>query len=234
MLVISIIGLLLVVPYGLFVLLAYFFVTTGVAAFLAQKVLTGFGGKENLMLAVTIGVVGTTIVSRIPVAGPVLVTGPDGVRHRRRCARRGRLASARREAAAALAAASANAAAWGAMQDPNFAAAYPPPDPNYAAPYPPPVTPQRRRSPSSTRSCRRRRAPAVPVAPPTAAGGRQRRSRRLQTSRHLSRRTAPEAPVAPTVVAEAPAAAPEARRGRAPEAKRPAGRTVSSPGPAPA
>ena len=38
-------------------LLAYFFVTTGVAAFLAQKVLTGFGGKENLMLAVTIGVV---------------------------------------------------------------------------------------------------------------------------------------------------------------------------------
>ena len=73
-LVISIVGLLLVVPYGLFVLLAYFFVTTGVASFLAQKVLTGFGGKENLMLAVTIGVVGTTVVSRIPVAGPVLVS----------------------------------------------------------------------------------------------------------------------------------------------------------------
>ena len=53
---ISVIGLLLVLPYVLFVLLAYFFATTGVAAFLAQKVLTGFGGKENLMLAVTIGV----------------------------------------------------------------------------------------------------------------------------------------------------------------------------------
>ncbi len=72
-LVISVVGLLLVLPYGLFVLLAYFFATTGVAAFLAQRVLTGFGGKENLMLAVAIGVVGTTVVSRIPVAGPMLL-----------------------------------------------------------------------------------------------------------------------------------------------------------------
>ena len=72
-LVISIVGLLLVLPYGLFILLAYFFVTTGVGAFLAQKVLTGFGAKENLMLAVTIGVIGTTVVSRIPVIGPVLL-----------------------------------------------------------------------------------------------------------------------------------------------------------------
>ena len=72
-LVISVIGLLLVLPYGLFILLAYFFVTTGVGAFLAQRVLTGFGGKENLMLAVVIGVVGTTVVSRIPAIGPVLL-----------------------------------------------------------------------------------------------------------------------------------------------------------------
>ena len=70
-LVISIIGLLLVLPYVLFVLLAYFFAATGAAAFLAQKVITGFGGKENLMLAVTVGVVGTTVVSQIPVAGQV-------------------------------------------------------------------------------------------------------------------------------------------------------------------
>jgi hypothetical protein len=68
-LIISIIGLLLVLPYVLFVLLAYFFAATGAAAFLAQKVITGFGGKENLMLAVTVGVVGTTVVSQIPVAG---------------------------------------------------------------------------------------------------------------------------------------------------------------------
>lgn len=72
-LVISIIGLLLVLPYVLFVLLAYFFAATGAAAFLAQKVITGFGGKDSLMLAVTIGVVGTTIASQIPVAGPLLM-----------------------------------------------------------------------------------------------------------------------------------------------------------------
>jgi len=109
-LVISIVGLLLVLPYGLFVLLAYFFATTGVAAFLAQKVLTGFGGKENLMLAVTIGVVGTTVVSRIPAIGPLLLVAMTvfgsgaallGVAEWRR---------GRREAAVALAAASAAAA----------------------------------------------------------------------------------------------------------------------------
>ena len=60
-------------PYVLFVLLAYFFAVTGPAAFLAQKVTTGFGGKENLMLAVTLGVVGTTIVSQIPVAGQLFM-----------------------------------------------------------------------------------------------------------------------------------------------------------------
>lgn len=73
-LVISIVGLLLLIPYVLFVTLAYFFVTTAVGAFVAQRVLTGGGRKDNLMLAVTLGVVGTTIVSRIPVAGPILVT----------------------------------------------------------------------------------------------------------------------------------------------------------------
>jgi len=72
-LVISIVGLLLVIPYVLFVTLAYFFVTTAVGAFIAQRVLSGGGRKENLMLAVTLGVVGTTIVSRIPVAGPLLI-----------------------------------------------------------------------------------------------------------------------------------------------------------------
>ena len=110
-LVISIVGLLLVLPYGLFVLLAYFFAATGVGAFLAQKVLTGFGGKQNLMLAVTIGVVGTTVASRIPAIGPVLLVAMTvfgsgaallGVAEWRR---------GRREAAAALAAANAAAAA---------------------------------------------------------------------------------------------------------------------------
>ena len=73
-LVISIIGLLLVLPYVLFVLLAYFFAATGAAAFLAQKVITGFGGKENLMLAVTVGNGrDDRRVSQIPVAGQLLM-----------------------------------------------------------------------------------------------------------------------------------------------------------------
>ena len=110
-LVISIVGLLLVLPYGLFILLAYFFVTTGVGAFLAQKVLTGFGGKENLMLAVTIGVVGTTVVSRIPVDRTGAADRDDGLRLRRRLLGVAEWRRGRREAAAAQTAANAAAAA---------------------------------------------------------------------------------------------------------------------------
>ena len=72
-LVISVVGFLVVIPYVLFALLAYLFVTTAVAAFVAQRVLTGSGQNDNLMLATTLGVIGTTIVSRIPVLGPLLV-----------------------------------------------------------------------------------------------------------------------------------------------------------------
>lgn len=72
-LVISIVGLLVVLPYILLVLLAYFFATTAVAAFVAQRVLAGSGQNDNLMLATTLGVIGTTIVSRIPVLGPLVV-----------------------------------------------------------------------------------------------------------------------------------------------------------------
>lgn len=66
---ITIIGLLLWLPFGLFMLLLYFFATTSLAAVLAQTVLSKLGGKENLMLAVALGVVGTTLVSRIPAIG---------------------------------------------------------------------------------------------------------------------------------------------------------------------
>ena len=72
-LVISIVGLLVVVPYVMLALLAYFFAVTTVGAFVAQRVLTGGGRSENLMLATTLGVIGTTIVSRIPVLGPLVV-----------------------------------------------------------------------------------------------------------------------------------------------------------------
>jgi hypothetical protein len=149
-LVISIVGLLLVLPYALFVLLAYFFVTTGVAAFLAQKVLTGFGGKENLMLAVTIGVIGTTVVSRIPVIGPVLlvammVLGAGAAILGFADWRRGR-----REAAAAQAvqAAAAAIAAGGVTA---------------AAPAPAVITPIVQTSPPQTVAAE----PAVPTVPAT-------------------------------------------------------------------
>jgi hypothetical protein len=71
-LVISIVGLLVVIPYVLLVMLAYFFVTTAVGAYVAQRVLAGSRQNDNLMLAVTIGVIGTTVVSRIPVLGPLV------------------------------------------------------------------------------------------------------------------------------------------------------------------
>jgi hypothetical protein len=72
-LVISIVGLLLVVPYVMLALFAYFFAVTTVGAFVAQRVLAGGGRTENLMLATTLGVIGTTIVSRIPVLGGLVV-----------------------------------------------------------------------------------------------------------------------------------------------------------------
>lgn len=68
-LIISIVGLLLVLPYMVVVPLFYFFVITAVAALIAARVLAGTQQKDNLMLAVTLGVVGTTIVSRVPVGG---------------------------------------------------------------------------------------------------------------------------------------------------------------------
>jgi len=68
-LIISIVGLLLVLPYMVVVPLFYFFVITAVATLIAARVLAGTQQKDNLMLAVALGVVGTTIVTRVPVAG---------------------------------------------------------------------------------------------------------------------------------------------------------------------
>ncbi|HET6496079.1 MAG TPA: hypothetical protein VFH61_12035 [Thermoleophilia bacterium] len=68
-LLISIIGILLLIPAVVAVPLFYFFVTASVAAFIAQKLISGKGRAPNLMLATTLGIIGTTIVSRVPVAG---------------------------------------------------------------------------------------------------------------------------------------------------------------------
>ena len=68
-LLISIIGILVLIPAVVAVPLFYFFVTASVAAFIAQKLISGKGRAPNLMLATTLGVIGTTIVSQVPVAG---------------------------------------------------------------------------------------------------------------------------------------------------------------------
>ena len=170
-LVISIIGLLLVLPYLLVVFLAYFIAATGAAAYLAQRVITGFGGKDNLMLAVTVGVVGTTVVTQIPVAGPLLmlvllvfgigaaVIGAADWRRRRREA-----AAAR--AAAQAAAAAQYAAAGGAPAQPSVITpmVYTAPDvpaggPVTAVTVPQPAVPAA--------------APAVPAEPPAVPSSPQ-------------------------------------------------------------
>ena len=170
-LVISIIGLLLVLPYLLVVFLAYFIAATGAAAYLAQRVITGFGGKDNLMLAVTVGVVGTTVVSQIPVAGPLLmlvllvfgigaaVIGAADWRRRRREA-------AAAQAAAQAAAAAQYAAAGGAAAQPSVITpmVYTAPDvpvggPATAVTVPQPAVPAA--------------APAMPAEPPAVPAGPQ-------------------------------------------------------------
>ena len=186
---ITIIGLLLWLPLLVFVLLTYFFGTTAVAAVVAQKAISGFGGKENLMLAVAVGVVGTTIVSRIPVAGVVVLfvmtwLGAGAVvmavDQRRR---------ERREAAAARAAASALAAAApGGAQYPGSAPVgtpvavitpivqtspaqqqtTPPPVPASAPPPPVPLQPSVAASgPGSPEPPATPQAPAAPETPAT-------------------------------------------------------------------
>ena len=207
-LVISIIGLLLVLPYGLFVLLAYFFATTGVGAFLAQRVLTGFGGKENLMLAVAIGVVGTTVVSRIPGIGPVLlmammVFGAGaailGVADWRR---------ERREAAAAQAA--ANAAAFAAAGGVTAATAAPAPASV--------ITPIVQTSPAPAPAM-----PAVEAAAPTGAAAAEEAATVVAP--------AVEAPEAPTAPAAPAPAAPVEPPLEAPAAPAPEEPTQSAGGP---
>ncbi len=72
-LVVSIIGLLVVLPWALFVALACFFTSVSVAAFVAQRLLSAANKRESLIVATVLGVVGTTIVSRIPVVGSLIL-----------------------------------------------------------------------------------------------------------------------------------------------------------------
>lgn len=72
-LVISVVGLLLVLPYAVFLALFYFFVITSVAALVAGLLLRGTRHADNLVLAVVLGVLATTVVSKIPVAGFIVL-----------------------------------------------------------------------------------------------------------------------------------------------------------------
>ena len=205
-LVISVIGLLLVVPYLLVLLLAYFVAATGAAAFLAQKVLTGFGGKENLMLAVTIGVIGTTVLSQIPVAGPLLLLilmafgigaaaiGAADWRRRRR-------EEAAVQAAAQAAAAAQYAPASGAAAQPSVITpmVYTAPDvPVGAGSRPTAVVPQ----------------PPLPAEPPAAPAGPQ----PPQPPAEMPAPAAPTAaPEATTIAGEVPSGPGESVGASAPE-----------------
>ena len=68
-LVISVVGLLLVLPYAVFLALFYFFVITSVGALVASFLLSGTKYREKLVPAVVIGVLATVVISRVPVAG---------------------------------------------------------------------------------------------------------------------------------------------------------------------
>ena len=212
-LVISIVGLLLVLPYGLFILLAYFFVTTGVGAFLAQKVLTGFGAKENLMLAVTIGVIGTTVVSRIPAIGPVLLIAMMifgagaallGVSEWRR---------GRREAAAAQAAANAAVAAAAGVTAPA------------ATPTPAVITPMVQTSPAQA-------AETAPAPVGMVAAGETRVTGEAAADKTAVTEAVPAGDETPAAAApEPPAAPPEPEAPAGPAA--PEGRPPAAPGSSP-
>jgi len=143
-LVISVVGLLLVVPLAVFLALFYFFVITTVAALVAGLVLRGTKYRDSLVMAVVLGVLATTLVSKVPVAGvlALLVMAVFGAgaavlaygEHRRE----------RRAAAPALAGAPAGPAPLpgGAVSTGAAPVDAAPPQPaGYMAPWAPPTVP---------------------------------------------------------------------------------------------
>lgn len=71
-LAISVIGILVLIPALVVVPLFYFFAGLSVAVFIAQRLL-GRARQQGVMLATVVGVVGTTIISQIPVGGALAV-----------------------------------------------------------------------------------------------------------------------------------------------------------------
>ena len=72
-LIVTIIGILVVIPAIVIVPLFYFFASVAVASMIAQLLLTKGGRQEGLMLATAFGIVGTSIIAQIPVAGALAV-----------------------------------------------------------------------------------------------------------------------------------------------------------------
>ncbi|HSL96682.1 MAG TPA: hypothetical protein VLA35_12320, partial [Thermoleophilia bacterium] len=73
-LVISVVGLLVLIPGIPTLLLAYFFAVVSVGTFIAERFVAGrVSDRNQLFLAMTIGVVATSIVSVVPVLGGLLI-----------------------------------------------------------------------------------------------------------------------------------------------------------------
>jgi hypothetical protein len=72
-LAVSLVGIPLLLPLGVGVALVTAFVITAVAAMVAQRLLRGANQQFGLMATVAMGVVATTIVTRIPVLGALLL-----------------------------------------------------------------------------------------------------------------------------------------------------------------
>ncbi len=72
-LLVSIIGILVLIPAFIVVPLFYFFATVSVAAFIVQRLFKGTERQQNLMLATALGVVATSIIAQIPIGGGLAV-----------------------------------------------------------------------------------------------------------------------------------------------------------------
>ncbi len=71
---ISVVGILVVFPAALTLVLAYCFAVFSVGTFIAERFVAGrVSDRNQLFLAMTIGVVGTSIVSVVPVLGGLLI-----------------------------------------------------------------------------------------------------------------------------------------------------------------
>jgi hypothetical protein len=73
LLLITIIGIFVLIPGIVVVPLFYFFASISVATLIVQRLMKNSERQQNLMLATSLGIVGTSVVAQIPVAGTLAV-----------------------------------------------------------------------------------------------------------------------------------------------------------------